>query len=53
MFDNRYIYLTMEELRAGALVHLISGVDQEPAAPAAAPPTAAPSNLDNNAWLKA
>lgn len=29
MFDTSYIYLTVDELCAGALVHLISGVDQE------------------------
>jgi hypothetical protein len=29
MFDTGYIYLTVDELCAGALVHLISGVDQE------------------------
>jgi hypothetical protein len=29
MVDTGYIYLTVDELCAGALVHLISGVDQE------------------------
>jgi hypothetical protein len=29
MLDTGYIYLTLDELCAGALVHLISGVDQE------------------------
>jgi len=29
MLDTGYIYLTVDELCAGALVHLISGVDQE------------------------
>lgn len=29
MVDTGYIYLTVDELRAGALVHLISGVDLE------------------------
>ena len=36
MVDNRYIYLTVEELRAGALVHLISGVDEETGVPCCA-----------------
>jgi hypothetical protein len=36
MLDNSYIYLTVDELCAGALVHLVSGIDQEAAsAPAA------------------
>lgn len=34
MVDNSYIYLTVEELRAGALVHLMSGVDEETDVPA-------------------
>lgn len=29
MVENSYIYLTVDELRAGALVHLVSGVDEE------------------------
>ena len=29
MVDTGYIYLTVDEFCAGALVHLISGVDQE------------------------
>ncbi|MDQ2822954.1 MAG: DUF4902 domain-containing protein [Pseudomonadota bacterium] len=29
MVDNSYIYLTVDEFCAGALIHLISGVDQE------------------------
>jgi len=29
MLDTGYIYLTVDELCAGALVHLVSGVDQE------------------------
>jgi hypothetical protein len=29
MLDTGYIYLTVDELCAGALVHLISGVDQD------------------------
>jgi len=29
MLDTGYIYLTVDELCAGALVHLISGVDEE------------------------
>jgi hypothetical protein len=29
MLETGYIYLTVDELRAGALVHLVSGVDQE------------------------
>jgi len=29
MVDTGYIYLTVDELCAGALVHLISGLDQE------------------------
>ena len=29
MADTGYIYMTLDELCAGALIHLISGVDQE------------------------
>jgi hypothetical protein len=29
MVDTGYIYLTVDEFCAGALVHLISGIDQE------------------------
>lgn len=29
MVDTGYIYLTVDELCAGALVHLISGIDQD------------------------
>ena len=29
--DNSYVYLTVDELRAGALVHLVSGIDHDAA----------------------